>query len=81
MVLKWRRDPRYAHETTAVAATPAFLPVEIIDHVRKDDLIVTNEPIRPQELMEVELAGSHRLRITGGYDPEALARLIRGLTT
>ena len=80
MVFKWLRDPRYAPETTAVAATPAFLPVEVIDHVRKDDLVVTSEPTRPQELIEVELAGGHRLRITGSYDPEALARLIRGLT-
>lgn len=80
MVFKWLRDPRYAPETTAVAATPAFLPVEIIDHVRKDDLVVTSEPTRPQELIEVELAGGHRMRITGSYDPEALARLIRGLT-
>ncbi|WP_246071320.1 IS66-like element accessory protein TnpA [Paracoccus haeundaensis] len=80
MVFKWLRDPRYAPETTTVAATPAFLPVEIIDHVRKDDLVVTSEPTRPQELIEVELAGGHRMRITGSYDPEALARLIRGLT-
>ncbi len=80
MVFKWLRDPRYAPETTAVAVSPAFLPVEIIDRVRKDDLVVTSEPTRPQELIEVELAGGHRLRITGSYDPDALARLIRGLT-
>ena len=80
MVFNWLRDPRYTPETTAVAATPAFLPVEIIDHVRKDDLVVTSEPTRPQELIEVELAGGHRLRITGSYDPDVLARLIRGLT-
>lgn len=30
--------------------------------------------------IEIELAGDHRMRISGGYDPEALARLIRGLT-
>ena len=30
--------------------------------------------------IEVELAGGHRLRISGSYDPEALARLIRGLS-
>ena len=28
----------------------------------------------------MELAGGHRLRITGACDPEALARLIRGLS-
>ncbi|MFD2250262.1 hypothetical protein FHS82_001281 [Pseudochelatococcus lubricantis] len=30
--------------------------------------------------LEIELAGGHRMRISGSYDPEALARLIRGLT-
>ena len=30
--------------------------------------------------IEIELAGGHRMRLIGGYDPEALARLIRGLT-
>jgi len=29
--------------------------------------------------IELELAGGHRLRVVGSYDPEALARLIRGL--
>ena len=57
-----------------MAATPAFLPVEIIDHVRKDDPVVTSEPTHTQELIEVELAGGHRMRITGSYDPDALAR-------
>ena len=30
--------------------------------------------------LEIDVAGGHRMRISGGYDPEALARLIRGLT-
>ena len=30
--------------------------------------------------IEIELAGGHRMRISGSYDPEALARLIRELT-
>jgi len=30
--------------------------------------------------IEIELAGGHRLRISGVYDAEALARLIRGLS-
>ena len=30
--------------------------------------------------IEIELAGGHRMRISGSYDPEVLARLIRGLT-
>lgn len=31
-------------------------------------------------LIEIEMAGGHRLRITGAYDPDALARLLRGLS-
>ncbi|WP_426034221.1 hypothetical protein [Cypionkella sp. TWP1-2-1b2] len=30
--------------------------------------------------IEVELAGGHRLRVSGSYDLEALTRLIRGLS-
>ncbi len=30
--------------------------------------------------IEIDTAGGHRLRISGAYDPEALARLIRGLS-
>jgi transposase len=30
-------------------------------------------------MIEIDTAGGHRLRISGVYDPEALARLIRGL--
>jgi transposase len=30
--------------------------------------------------IEVEIAGGHRLRVSGANDPEALARLIRGLS-
>jgi transposase len=29
--------------------------------------------------VEIDVAGGHRLRISGAYDPDALARLIRGL--
>ena len=30
--------------------------------------------------IEIDLAGGQRMRISGRYDPDALARLIRGLT-
>ncbi len=31
-------------------------------------------------VIEIEPAGGRRLRITGAYDPDALARLLRGLS-
>jgi transposase len=30
-------------------------------------------------MIEIDIAGGHRLRISGSYDPDMLARLIRGL--
>jgi transposase len=80
MVFKWLRDPRYAPEAIAPADTPHFLPVEIVGHGRGDDVVMAADPVSTPGMIEIELAGGHRMRISGGYDPEALARLIRGLT-
>ncbi len=78
LIFNWLRDPCYAPDPGSVAppseAAP-FLPVEIVAQ-RK------SAPAAPaaENHIKVELAGGHRLRITGSYDPEALVRLIRGLT-
>lgn len=84
MIFKWLRDPRYAPDPDAVedltVETPSFLPVEIIDHTLKADPAPTLGSQPAQSAIEIEIAGGHRLRIIGGYDPEALARLIRGLS-
>ena len=84
MIFKWLRDPRYAPdpETVEVAAaeTPCFLPVEIVDGPRTEDTAPTPDAKPAHSAIEIDIAGGHRLRIIGGYDPEALARLIRGLS-
>ena len=80
LVFSWLRDPRFAPDEGAVEEHAGFLPVEIID--------VGERPHREPEVdapahagrIELELAGGHRLQIVGSYDPEALARLIRGLS-
>ena len=73
LVFTWLRDPRFAPDKT-VEETESFLPVEIVGEGGR-------EPAAPalESRIEIDLAGGHRLRITGPYDPEALARLIRGL--
>ncbi len=78
LIFKWLRDPRYAPDPAAVpmpAVEPHFLPVEIVAKAR-------STPAAPvaENHIEIELVGGHRMRISGGYDPEALARLIRGLS-
>ena len=74
MIFKWLRDVRYAPGTTHGAVdAPVFLPVEIVNPTRP-------APALPDCLLEIEIAGGHRLRVSGAYDPEALARLLRGLS-
>ena len=66
------------------SASPVFLPVELVAEA------VTNvggpalsdgvgSVPSPGGVIQIELAGGHRLRIEGAYDSDALARLLRGL--
>jgi transposase len=71
LVFTWLRDPRFADSGGEVAP---FLPVEI---VRAPELAAAPSPREGR--IEFELAGGHRLQVIGSYDPEAVARLLRGL--
>lgn len=78
LVFKWLRDPRFAPDPALVPAPSEearFLPVEIVAETKAP----AAEPVAENRI-EIDLAGGHRMRISGSYDPEALARLIRGLT-
>jgi transposase len=74
LIFKWLRDCRYAPDP-ALIAPPAeearFLPVEIFAQTMSAPAALADNHIA------TELAGSHRMRISGSYDPQALARLIR----
>ena len=82
MIFKWLRDARYAPGSVpGTLDAPIFLPVEIVSPTR----LAVARPILPDSdvpccLPEVEIAGGHRLRVSGAYDPGALVRLIRGLS-
>lgn len=73
LVFAWLRDPRFADASSADVAR--FLPVEIVADAPKSFAAPAAD-----SHIAIELAGGHRMRISGSYDPEALARLIRGLT-
>lgn len=76
LIFKWLRDARCAPElATAPTAEARLLPVEIIAETKAP----IGTPVVENHI-EIELAGGHRVRISGSYDPEALARQIRGLT-
>jgi transposase len=72
LVFTWLRDPRFADSDGEGAS---FLPVEIVGTPE-----LAAGPSLGEGRIEIELAGGHRLRIIGSYDPEALARLLRGLS-
>ena len=75
LVFTWLRDPRFAPDKAA-EETGTFLPVEIVAERG------CPEPPPPaiESRIEIDLAGGHRLRVTGSYDPGALARRVRGLS-
>jgi transposase len=74
LVFKWLRDPRFG-EMGAAGEAARFLPVEVVESHGCESAAPAVE-----NRIEIELAGGHRMRISGRYDPEALARLLRGLS-
>ena len=82
MIFKWLRDARYAPGSAQGAVdAPVFLPVEIVSPTRSEVArAVLPASALPDCLLEIEIAVGHRLRVSGAYDPEALAQLIRGLS-
>lgn len=80
LIFKWLRDQRYAPEPPADPDASCFLPVEIVGRPMRDDSEASAGPAPGTGMIEIDLAGGHRLRISGTYDPEALVRLIRGLS-
>jgi transposase len=73
-VFNWLKNPCFGARAEDNDAA-RFLPVEIVDTVQPEE-----RPISTEGRIAVELAGGHRLSITGPYDPVALARLIRSLS-
>ena len=74
-IFNWLKDPRFMCGRADEDAG-RVLPVEIVAPARHE---VERRSSNDGQI-EIELAGGHRLRISGAYDAEALARLIRGLS-
>lgn len=78
LIFKWLRDPRYVPDPASAPSLsegPRFLSVAIVEGTGAAPTTAAAE-----NRIEIELAGGHMIRISGSYDPEALARLIRGLS-
>ena len=73
-VFNWLKDPQFAASPEGDDVS-RFLPVEVV------------EPVQPRPSsgaacreMQIELVSGHRLTISGSYDPDDLAALIRKLS-
>lgn len=74
-IFNWMKDPKFAVDDTADEDDARFLPVEIVSEPAR-----ASPPMEATGVIELELTNGHRLRISGGYDPEAVARLVQHLT-
>lgn len=75
-VFNWARDPRFQPSEDAIGEA-RFLPVEIVDGPPRD----RRRPSSCGDHLEIELANGLRLRVTGGFDPDAVAHLVRKLAS
>jgi transposase len=78
LVFKWLRDPRYQ---PADAVEPCFLPVEIVASpppAAIEPAVI--EPEAPDARIEIVLSNGYRLSVSGGFDPDLVSRLVRGLS-
>jgi transposase len=73
-VLIWLKDPRFFSAEEA-GGQACFLPVENSGDVRHED----DPPVAAGGRIEFDLAGGHRLTISGTCDPNALAVTVRTL--
>jgi len=73
MVFKWLRDPRFK---PAEDDLPSFLPVEVLPEAAMADADTAALDSR----IEITLSNGHRLSVSGAFDPDAVSRLVRGLT-
>ena len=77
LIFKWLRDPRFAPGGKADEGS-VFLPVEISRESPVDGKMTYQALSTPTGQLRIELAGGHRIVAEGGFDPEALGRLLKG---
>lgn len=75
LVFKWLRDERFKPRADE-DASPSFLPVEVV--AEPAGPIV--EPAALNAEIEIGLSNGHRLWVRGAFDPDAVSRLVRGLS-
>ena len=81
LICRWLNDARFAPDVIDVSAEPVFLLIEISSEVSStvDSVPASIEPSPSSSgKIEIELAGGHRISAEAAFDPDVLARLIKG---
>ena len=73
LVFKWLRDPRFKPPEEVGCS---FLPVGVIANPTPPIIEVAPSAAK----IEITLANGHRVSISGAFDPDAVSRLVRGLS-
>ncbi len=77
LIFKWLRDPRFAPGDEGVSE-PSFLPVEISQVSAIEGAMVPAAGSPASGCLRIDLAGGHRIVAEGGFDADALGRLLKG---
>ena len=72
LVFKWLRDPRFK----SGEESSSFLPVEVIAEAPRP----VPDVAAPDGKIEITLSNGHRVSLSGAFDPDAVSRLLRGLS-
>lgn len=79
LVFKWLRDPRF-RPTAVEDCAASFLPVEVVGAPSATDP-PTLEGQALDGKIEITLSNGHRLTLSGGFDPDLVVGLVRGLSS
>jgi len=78
MAFKWLRDPRFM---PAEDDLPSFLPVEILPDASLAAAMSDGDAVASDGRIEITLSNGLSLCVSGGFDPDAVSRLVRGLAS
>ena len=78
MVFKWLNDPGFK---PAEDDLPSFLPVEVLPDALPEAAISEGDAVASDSRIEITLSNGLRLSVSGGFDPDAVSRLVRGLAS
>ena len=79
LIFKWLKDPRFRPDVIEASVQPEFLPVEVAPPAASPDPALPRVASLQEGRIEIALAGGHRISAAGNFDPDVLARLLKGL--